>query len=81
MGIPTVGGEVEFNSSYNDNILVNAMCVGIAKKIKSSTQRHQELVIQLFMLDQKQVETEFMEQQWLQQNLMKTLKKRDQQFR
>ena len=34
MGIPTVGGEVEFNSSYNDNILVNAMCVGIAKKDK-----------------------------------------------
>ena len=34
MGIPTVGGEVEFNSSYNDNILVNAMCVGVAKKDK-----------------------------------------------
>ncbi len=34
MGIPTVGGEVEFNSSYNDNILVNAMCVGIAKTDK-----------------------------------------------
>ena len=34
MGIPTVGGEVEFNSSYNDNILVNAMCVGIAKSDK-----------------------------------------------
>ena len=28
MGVPTVGGEVEFNSCYNDNILVNAMCVG-----------------------------------------------------
>ena len=34
MGVPTVGGEVEFNSSYNDNILVNAMCVGIAKTDK-----------------------------------------------
>ena len=31
MGVPTVGGEVEFHSCYNDNILVNAMCVGIAK--------------------------------------------------
>ena len=31
MGVPTVGGEVEFNSCYNDYILVNAMCVGIAK--------------------------------------------------
>ena len=25
MGVPTVGGEVEFHSCYNDNILVNAM--------------------------------------------------------
>ena len=31
MGVPTVGGEVEFNSCYNDNILVNAMCVGVAR--------------------------------------------------
>ncbi len=30
IGIPTVGGEVEFDSSYNGNILVNAMAVGIA---------------------------------------------------
>ena len=34
MGIPTVGGEVKFNSSYNENILVNAMAVGLAKKNK-----------------------------------------------
>jgi phosphoribosylformylglycinamidine synthase II len=31
MGVPTVGGEVNFHKSYNGNILVNAMCVGIAK--------------------------------------------------
>src|SRR5271170_4935028 len=31
MGVPTVGGEVNFHSSYNGNILVNAMCVGIAR--------------------------------------------------
>ncbi|PSR14873.1 MAG: phosphoribosylformylglycinamidine synthase subunit PurL [Bacteroidetes bacterium] len=30
-GVPTVGGEVYFNSSYNQNILVNAMSVGIVK--------------------------------------------------
>ncbi|GIS14786.1 MAG: hypothetical protein CM15mP117_02180 [Alphaproteobacteria bacterium] len=30
IGIPTVGGEVEFDSSYNGNILVNAMAVGLA---------------------------------------------------
>jgi phosphoribosylformylglycinamidine synthase len=31
MGVPTVGGEVDFHRSYNGNILVNAMCVGVAK--------------------------------------------------
>ena len=31
VGVPTVGGECQFHSSYNGNILVNAMCVGIAK--------------------------------------------------
>lgn len=29
-GVPTIGGEVNFHSSYNGNILVNAMAVGIA---------------------------------------------------
>jgi phosphoribosylformylglycinamidine synthase len=31
MGVPTVGGEVDFHRSYNGNILVNAMCVGLAR--------------------------------------------------
>ncbi len=30
MGVPTVGGETQFHSAYNGNILVNAMTVGIA---------------------------------------------------
>ncbi|MDR3423745.1 MAG: phosphoribosylformylglycinamidine synthase subunit PurL [Alphaproteobacteria bacterium] len=30
MGVPTVGGETNFHSSYNGNILVNAMTVGVA---------------------------------------------------
>ena len=34
MGIPTVGGEVKFDTSYNENILVNAMAVGLVKKNK-----------------------------------------------
>jgi len=34
IGVPTVGGETEFNDCYNGNILVNAMNVGIAKKNK-----------------------------------------------
>ncbi|MBF0092962.1 MAG: phosphoribosylformylglycinamidine synthase subunit PurL [Alphaproteobacteria bacterium] len=32
VGVPTVGGEVNFDPSYNGNILVNAMTVGIAAK-------------------------------------------------
>jgi len=31
VGVPTVGGEMNFDPGYNGNILVNAMCVGIAK--------------------------------------------------
>ena len=34
VGIPTVGGECSFHKSYNDNILVNAMVVGLVKKNK-----------------------------------------------
>jgi phosphoribosylformylglycinamidine synthase len=34
MGVPTVGGEVNFHESYNGNILVNAMCVGLARTDK-----------------------------------------------
>ena len=31
VGVPTVGGETGFDAGYNGNILVNAMCVGIAR--------------------------------------------------
>ena len=34
IGIPTVAGETKFNDTYNENILVNAMAVGHAKKNK-----------------------------------------------
>ena len=30
VGVPTVAGETNFHSGYNGNILVNAMCVGLA---------------------------------------------------
>src|SRR5207237_7053712 len=30
-GVRTVGGEVNFHPAYNGNILVNAMCVGLAR--------------------------------------------------
>lgn len=32
MGVPTIGGEVSFEPSYNGNILVNAFSLGIVKK-------------------------------------------------
>ena len=32
VGVPTVGGEVNFHAAYNGNPLVNAMTVGIARK-------------------------------------------------
>ena len=31
IGVPTVGGEVDFHPAYNGNILVNAMTVGVAR--------------------------------------------------
>jgi phosphoribosylformylglycinamidine synthase len=32
IGVPTVGGEIYFEAPYEHNCLVNAMCVGIAKR-------------------------------------------------
>jgi phosphoribosylformylglycinamidine synthase len=32
MGVPTIGGETNFDDGYNSNILVNAMTVGVAEK-------------------------------------------------
>lgn len=33
-GVPTVGGETNFDARYNNNILVNAMCIGLARADK-----------------------------------------------
>ncbi|GBD41693.1 Phosphoribosylformylglycinamidine synthase subunit PurL [bacterium HR39] len=32
VGVPTVGGEATFHHRYNGNILVNVMCVGVARR-------------------------------------------------
>src|SRR5205823_382350 len=32
IGVPTVGGEVYFEAPYEQNCLVNAMCVGLAPR-------------------------------------------------
>jgi len=34
MGVPTIGGQTNFDESYNGNILVNAMTLGLVKKNK-----------------------------------------------
>ncbi|MEG6509275.1 phosphoribosylformylglycinamidine synthase subunit PurL [Methyloligella sp. 2.7D] len=41
MGVPTIGGETNFDSRYDGNILVNAMCVGLvdANRIFKSAAR------------------------------------------
>ena len=39
MGVPTVGGETNFDARYNDNILVNAMTVGSSTPTASSSRR------------------------------------------
>ena len=81
IGIPTVAGETKFNETYNENILVNAMAVGHAKKIKFFTQKQKGLVNLLFTWGQKLVEMEFMEHQWHQLSLTKILKKKNLPFK
>ena len=34
IGVPTIGGQTSFDESYNDNILVNAMTLGLVNKNK-----------------------------------------------
>ena len=34
LGIPNIGGECSFDDSYDDNPLVNAMCIGLVDKDK-----------------------------------------------
>ena len=46
VGIPTVGGECFFHECYNDNILVNAMSVGLVKKKKYFTQQLKAKIFQ-----------------------------------
>src|SRR5204863_8989167 len=34
IGVPTVGGEVAFEGPYEQNCLINAMCVGLARRVR-----------------------------------------------
>ena len=81
IGIPTVAGETKFNETYNENILVNAMAVGHAKKIKYFIQKPKVSTNQLCTLDPKPVATVYTGLQWLLLNLMKILKIKNQLFK
>jgi len=50
MGIPTVGGEVYFNASYNHNCLVNAMCVGLIDQARLTKGRAQVVGSRLILM-------------------------------
>jgi phosphoribosylformylglycinamidine synthase subunit PurL len=39
VGVPTVAGEVMFDRAYNSNILVNAFCLGLARKERLQSAR------------------------------------------
>ncbi len=39
VGVPTVGGEVMFDAAYNGNILVNAFCLGLARRSELQSAR------------------------------------------
>jgi phosphoribosylformylglycinamidine synthase subunit PurL len=50
IGVPTVGGEVYFEPAYEQNCLVNAMCVGLARRerlIRSAAAGEGNLVVLL----------------------------------
>ncbi len=50
VGVPTVGGEVEFGQAYSGNPLVNAMCVGLIRTedlVRSSATGEGNLVVLL----------------------------------
>ena len=64
IGVPTIAGQTNFDESYNGNILVNAMTLGLVNKKKFFTQKQPELINQLSMLDLKPEETVYTVQVW-----------------
>jgi len=60
VGVPTVGGETNFHPGYNGNILVNAMCVGLADADKIFYCAALSRASVWFILVQKQAAMAFM---------------------
>ncbi len=42
IGVPTIAGQTSFDESYNGNILVNAMTLGLVNKKRYFTQKQQD---------------------------------------
>ena len=76
MGVPTIAGQTSFDSSYNGNILVNAMTLGLVKKDKIFYSKAAGLNKPVIYVGSKLVEMEFMEQVWHLQVLTKKLRKK-----
>ena len=65
MGIPTVGGETNFDARYNGNILVNAMCVGDrAHATASSIRRRPAWAIRWFTWARRRAATASTARPW-----------------
>ena len=59
-GVPTIAGQTSFDSSYNGNILVNAMTLGLVKKDKIFYSKAAGLNKPVIYVGSKQVVMEFM---------------------
>lgn len=82
VGVPMLTGQTEFDKSYNQNILVNAMAVGLFEKtILFAHRRPEARATWLFMLELKLDETEFMALAWLVNLLTMIVKVKNLQFK
>ena len=71
MGVPTIAGQTSFDSSYNGNILVNAMTLGLVKKDKIFYSKAAGLNKPVIYVGLKLEEMVYMELVWLLQVLMR----------
>ena len=81
IGVPTVGGEINFDKSYNGNILVNAMCVGVARTDKIFYAAATGIGAPVVYVGSKPAATASTARPWHRQNLTMRQKKNAQPFK
>ena len=81
IGVPTVGGEIQFDPCYEQNPLVNAMGVGLINHEDIQKGQAKGSAIRLCMLVQQRGEMAFMVQHFLLQNYQKMRMKKEQLFK